>query len=226
VVNAMDRSIAAGGGGMELIATVGDDGLLKLWESPNDSDFSSSAGKKAVVSHSLGCPITSVAFSADGQSIYCGALDNQIHIYDVRKQDVVSTLTGHTNTPTSLSLSPNGSYLLSPSLSSQTIIFDIRPFSPTPNRIHRVLQGAPAGFENSLLRGAWSKEDGGSRVGLGGSDRTVTIWDVESGKILYKLPGHKGTVMSVDFHPKEPIVLTGSKDGIMLLGEIEPGIRV
>ena len=40
---------------------------------------------------------------------------------------------------------------------------------------------------------------------MGGADRTVCIWDVESGKVLYKLPGHKGTVTSVDFHPKEPI---------------------
>ena len=59
-----------------------------------------------------------------------------------------------------------------------------------------------------------------------------------------QLPGHKGTVTSVDFHPKEPIskqsplpaqfyanillrpVLTGSKDGTMLLGEIEPSLAV
>jgi len=85
-----------------------------------------------------------------------------------------------------------------------------------------VLGGAPAGFENTLLKGAWSKDDGGRRVGVGGADRTVTIWDVESSKIIYKvrfhtlapvqkltsafqLPGHKGTVTSVDFHPKEPV---------------------
>jgi hypothetical protein len=52
----------------------------------------------------------------------------------------------------------------------------------------------------------------------------VCVWEVDSGKILYKvcltlfwsvrtcvdsfasqLPGHKGTVTAVDFHPKEPI---------------------
>ena len=131
-------------------------------------------------------------------------------------------LSGHTDTPTSITLSPNGSFILSPSLSSQTIIHDVRPFSPSPTRIHRVLAGAPAGFENTLLKGAWSKDDGGQRVAVGGADRTVTIWDVESSKILYKvqfytltliqrltsayqLPGHKGTVTSVDFHPKEPV---------------------
>ena len=85
-----------------------------------------------------------------------------------------------------------------------------------------MLGGAPAGFENTLLKGAWSKDDGGQRVAVGGADRTVTIWDVESSKILYKvrsymftsdqvsypfpqLPGHKGTVTCVDFHPKEPV---------------------
>jgi len=113
-----------------------------------------------------------------------------------------------------------------PSFSSQTIIYDVRPFSPSPNRIHRILQGAPAGFENTLLRGAWSKDDGGRRAAVGGADRMVCIWEVESGKILYKLPGHKGTVTSVDFHPKEPIILTGSKDATMLLGEIEAGLSI
>ena len=47
--------------------------------------------------------------------------------------------------------------------------------------------GAPAGFENTLLRGAWSRDDGGKRVAVGGADRTVCIWDVESSKVLYKV---------------------------------------
>ncbi|KAH9998288.1 WD40 repeat-like protein [Russula vinacea] len=181
------------------------------------------AGKEPVAVFELGCPVTCVAWSADGATIYAGALDNMIHVLDLRKQEEVSVLSGHADTPTGLAISPNGSYLLSPSFSSQSIIHDIRPFAPSPNRVHRVLSGAPAGFENTLLRGAWSREDGGRRVAVGGADRTVTIWDVESSKILYKLPGHKGTVTAVDFHPKEPIILTASKDGTMLLGEIEPG---
>jgi WD40 repeat protein len=128
-------------------------------------------------------------------------------IYDVRKSAQFSTLSGHTDIPTSLALSPTGAFLLSPSLSSQTLIHDVRPFSPSPTRVHRVLTGAPAGFEHTLLRGAWSKSPGdeGKRVAVGGADRMVCVWDVESGRVVYKLPGHKGTVTSVDWHPKEPI---------------------
>ncbi|KAG6839388.1 hypothetical protein C0991_003093 [Blastosporella zonata] len=214
IINTIDRTFAAG---TELLATGSDDGTVKIWEGGED------AGKQAVATFELNCPVTSVCWSADGANVYIGALDNEIHVYDIRKNEQVYSLKGHTDTPTSLSLSPNGSFLLSPSFSSQTLIHDVRPFSPSANRIHRALQGAPAGFENTLLRGAWSKDDGGQRVAVGGADRTVTIWEVESGKILYKLPGHKGTVTSVDFHPKEPIILTGSKDGTMLLGEIEAG---
>ena len=233
IINSIDRTMASGSG-VELLATGSDDGTVKIWEGGDD------AGKVAVASFEIGCPVTSVCWGSDGNSVYIGALDNEVHVcralfsmlssadhaifqvYDLRKGEQVSSLVGHVDTPSSLSLSPNGNYLLSPSFSSQTIVWDIRPFSPAANRIHRVLQGASAGFEHTLLKGAWSKDDGGKRVAVGGADRMVCIWDMDSAKILYKvgsylssafymlivrskLPGHKGTVTSVDFHPKEPI---------------------
>jgi Prp8 binding protein len=199
IINSLDRTMA-GGAGIELIATGSDDGTVRIWEGGEDG------GKQSVAVFEIGCPVTSVCWGADGQNVYIGALDNEIHVriwyldthvymlnqslpqvYDVRKNEQVYSLTGHSDTPTSLALSPNGSYLLSPSFSSQTIIHDIRPFSPSPSRIHRVLQGAPAGFENTLLKGAWSKDDDGRRVAVGGADRMVCIWDVESGRVLYKV---------------------------------------
>lgn len=219
IVNTLDRTMASGSG-TELLATGSDDGTVKIWEGGDESS------KISVGEFNIGCPVTAVCWSKDGANVYVGALDNTIHVYDLRKNEEVYSLTGHTDTICSLSLSPDGSYLLSPSFSSQTLIHDVRPFSPIPNRVHRSLQGAPAGFEQTLLKGAWSKDDGGKRVAVGGADRMVCVWDVDSGKIQYKLPGHKGTVTSVDFHPHEPIILTGSKDGIMLLGELEPGVAV
>lgn len=31
------------------------------------------------------------------------------------------------------------------------------------------------------------------------------VWDTTTRRVLYKLPGHNGSVNDVDFHPKEPI---------------------
>lgn len=53
------------------------------------------------------------------------------------------------------------------------------------------------------MRCAWSPD--GSKVSAGSADRYVYIWDANTRRILYKLPGHNGSVNDVDFHPKEPI---------------------
>lgn len=55
-------------------------------------------------------------------------------------------------------------------------------------------------FERLLLRCCWSPD--GKRVAAGSADRIVYIWDVQSLQLAYALPGHKGSVNEVAFHPK------------------------
>lgn len=55
---------------------------------------------------------------------------------------------------------------LSLNFSSKAAIHDVELFLPSPNRIHRVLLGTPAGSGNTLLRGAWIKDNSGRRVGM------------------------------------------------------------
>ncbi|KZT60846.1 U5 snRNP complex subunit [Calocera cornea HHB12733] len=208
VVNSIDRAMA---GGSELVASGSDDGFVCVWEGEE---------KDAVVELEVGSPVTAVCWSGDGTQIFVGGLDNVVSVYDLRRREVVYTLPGHTDTIAGLALSPSHNHLLSTSFDSTAIIHDVRPFSASPTRVHRTLHGAPAGNENALLRGGWSRT-GEGWVGVGGADRTVTVWEVDSGKPVYKLPGHKGTVTAVDFHPREPIILTASKDATMLLGELD-----
>src|ERR1700691_3628031 len=56
IINALDRTMA-GGAGVELVVT-----------------------GSAVGTFEIGCPVTSVCWSADGQNVYIGALDNEIHV--------------------------------------------------------------------------------------------------------------------------------------------------
>ena len=55
------------------------------------------------------------------------------------------------------------------------------------------------------------------------SNRLIPICD-ECRKMLYKLPGHMGSVNEVDFHRLEPIVMSVGSDKQIYLGEFEPWI--
>ena len=60
-----------------------------------------------------------------------------------------------------------------------------------------------------------------AQVICGSADRMVYVWDTASRKLLYKLPGHTGSVNDVDCHPTQPILMTGSSDKSIFLGELK-----
>jgi WD40 repeat protein len=58
------------------------------------------------------------------------------------------------------------------------------------------------------------------QVTCGSADRMVYVWDTASRRMLYKLPGHSGSVNEAVFHPSEPILGSGSSDRQIFLGEL------
>lgn len=178
-------------------------------------------------------PITAVALSEAGNEIYSGGIDNAIHVWDIRKKSVAYSMLGHNDTITSLQVSPDSQTLLSNSHDSTVRTWDIRPFAPAKRHV-RTYDGAPMGLEKNLIRASWDPT--GRKIGSGSGDRSVVVWDAQSGKLLYKLPGHKGTVNDVRFSPNnEPIsefpgfpnqalanivVVSGSSDRTLMLGEL------
>ncbi len=106
----------------------------------------------------------------------------------------------------SLSLSPDGSYVLSNSMDNTLRIWDVRPFvqgGGDNQRCVKIITGHMHNFEKNLIHCAWSPD--GAMVAAGSADRFVYIWDTTTRRILYKLPGHLGAVNAVDFHKIEPI---------------------
>ena len=67
-------------------------------------------------------------------------------------------------------------------------------------RCMKIFTGHQHTFERTLLRCAWSPD--GKRVTAGSADRIVYIWDAATLQLAYALPGHKGSVNEVVFHPE------------------------
>ncbi|KAG1464821.1 hypothetical protein G6F46_003050 [Rhizopus delemar] len=191
--------------GPEIVVSASDDHTVKVWDPRS---------KEAVSTFEHEYQATSVCFSDAGDMVYSAGIDNVIKVWDVRKNQTAYTLEGHLDTVTGLRLSPDGSNLLSNSMDNTVRIWDIKPFAAN-DRCLKVFEGAPHGFEKNLIRPTWSTD--GTQIACGSADRTVVIWQVDSKKILYKLPGHKGCVNDVDWHPKEPIVMSASTDKTLFL---------
>jgi len=187
IINCMEVSKR----GEEVLISGSDDGHIGLWD-PRQ--------KLALDYIDTSFPVTAIAISEAGNELYSGGIDNDIKVWDMRKKAVAYTLQGHTDTVTSLEVSPDSQTLLSNSHDSTVRTWDIRPFAPA-NRAVKSYDGAPIGLEKNLLRASWDRE--GKKIAAGSGDRSVVVWDAGSGKLLHKLPGHKGAVNDVRFSPRE-----------------------
>ncbi|PVU88623.1 hypothetical protein BB561_005760 [Smittium simulii] len=198
-------------GETDIIASGSDDGYVLVWDSRH---------KKSTNHLEYKLPITALYYNLSGDILFSGSVDNTINAWDMRKNEILYTLSGHTDTITGLEVGPKtGDYLISASDDSSIILWDIRPFCSNPTRVTNIFYGAPHTAGNSLIRPSFSKDE--SRIASGGTDRCVSVWDINTTNLTYKLPGHKGTVNQVDFHPNQPILLSASTDKTMFLGELD-----
>jgi Prp8 binding protein len=148
--------------------------------------------------------------------------------------EVDMCLAGHRDTITGLRLSPDGNFLLSNAMDNQLRSWDIRPFVASvvgtggaggatgapgaEDRLLRAFFGPRHGAEKNLLKCSWSPDQ--KMICAGSADRMVHILRAETGEQEYYLPGHKGSVNEVIFHPSEPVIASAGSDKTIFLGEL------
>ncbi|XXQ39508.1 WD domain, G-beta repeat [Plasmodiophora brassicae] len=192
----------------DVFASAGDDRAALLWDLR-------ARGPQARVQSAF--PITAVALGKDDRHMFVGGIDPDVRQFDLRTLQQSMVLEGAQDTITGVALSGDGAYLLTNAMDNVVRCFDVRPFCPEA-RLVKTFLGASHDFEKNLLRCAWSADD--AKVAAGSADRFVHVWDVATTRIQYKLPGHKGSVNDVAFHPSQPVIASASSDGTVYLGEL------
>jgi WD40 repeat protein/DNA-binding SARP family transcriptional activator len=230
------NGVAFGGPDDRLLATVGDDGMVVLWDT-------SRAAPRPLVRSSHGGPVLAVAFSPDGRWLATAGHDAVVRLWDSRTGAGERRLVGHEDWVTSLEFSPDGSRLLSAGADLTARIWDLAAgtvavtlrghdwqvddasFSPDGQRVATAstdgtariwdarsgvqLQQLPA---LSPLSAVAFSPDGG-RVAAGGTDGTIRIWDAANGRQRMILPGHTSQIGAVAFTSGGEGLLTTSLDG-------------
>jgi WD40 repeat protein len=176
-------------------------GDFRLWET---------ATGKELHAVNFGTPVCSVAFTPDGTRALLGLDDTTLRLWDLEKWQEVRKLTGHTSYVVCVAISPDGKRGLSAGEHDNTARLwdletgkELRKFEGHKESVHSVAfspDGKRAVSGGGVQRAIFAP----------GSDNTARVWDVETGKEIRVLTGHKAGVWAVAFSPDGRRILTGS----------------
>jgi WD40 repeat protein len=163
-----------------------------------------------------------LAWSPDGRFLAAGS--TVIDLWDTQSWRKAKTLGGHAGEIRGLAFSPDGSHLATASIDTTARIWNVatgeRSWTLRSEGValptERGLAGDPVRLP--VLAVAFSPD--GKRLVTGGTDRTVHLWDVASGKLLQTLTGHSMTVTGVAFLEDGKRIASSSLDHTIRLWDV------
>ncbi len=188
------------------IASVGDDGTLRIWDRKTGKLLNTiPAHEKKVVA---------IAASPDQTLIATGSWDRTVKVWDVESGDLVKTFTRHRNSVNAVVFSSDGRRLFSGAYDGSIWQWSVSG-DEEPRRF------TDKGFPINDM--ALSTD--GARLVSSSADATVRIWDTASGQMTRELKGHEGAVLAVAISPDGQTIASGSTDGYLLLWDGGEGPR-
>jgi WD40 repeat protein len=188
---------------------------LKIWDAETGREIRTLEGHTDEV---YGC-----AYSPDGTRVVSGSGDKTLKIWEAETGREIRTLEGHTDEVNGCAYSPDGARIVS---GSSDCIFKIWD-AEAGQEIHTI-EGHAGGawdFPNRatypVTACAYSPD--GARVVSAGSDRTLKIWDVETGRDILSLEGHTKEVNGCAYSPDGARVVSAGSDSTLKIWDAETG---
>ena len=159
-----------------------------------------------------------IAFFPNGDRLLSVSNDGSFRVWDVEtgkplRQSKIEKCRGEA------ALSPDGRFAAA-SADRTVIILDLKEGEDKAGRVHEVEQ-ADSGFIGGL---AFSPD--GRRLASANHDFSTILWDVESGRFVQRLQGHRDQVRGIAFNPSGTRVVTGSYDKTVRIWDLHSGMQV
>ncbi|KAF9246371.1 WD40-repeat-containing domain protein [Melanogaster broomeanus] len=209
-----------------LLVTCSSDLFIKIWDSENEWK-----NVKTLTGHDHA--VSSARFMPGDQFIVSASWDHSIRIFDVAAGHLVRTITGHTDWVRHVVPSDDGRLLASASKDQTARLWD-----PLTGELKMELRGhdhqvevvvfAPVASYNAIreLAGVPNTDRvkrPGAYVATGSRDKTIKLWDTQSGQLLKNLAGHDNWVRALVFHPSGKLLLSASDDKTIRIWELSTG---
>lgn len=160
-----------------------------------------------------GAPVTSLAFSPDGQRLAIGTRSGNLSIASSETGLIQSLFTGHRSEILSLRFSSDGQYFVSASADNSAAVWE----ASTGVLVRRFT--VPGRF----IQDAIFTPDGRQIVTADNSaSEAVRLWELETGDLVRALDSHEGAVLSLAFLPDGRLA-TGGEDRRVCLWDLGSG---
>ncbi|RDX90712.1 WD40 repeat-containing protein HOS15, partial [Mucuna pruriens] len=154
-------------------------------------------------------------------SFATSSTDNMIYVCKIGETRPIKTFAGHQGEVNCVKWDPTGSLLASCSDDITAKIWSMKH----DNYLHDLRE-----HSKEIYTIRWSPTGPGTNnpnqklvLASASFDSTVKLWDVELGKLIYSLDGHKHPVYSVAFSPNGEYLVSGSLDRSMHIWSLKEG---
>ncbi|WP_460208301.1 WD40 repeat domain-containing protein [Scytonema sp. NUACC21] len=204
------NSLAFSPDGQTLVSG-GADSTIKIWHT--------GAQDLIDILHKHNGMVRCVAFTPDGQTIATGGDDRKIMFWDLTQRQVATALSLDDTAAHSLALSPDGRTLITGSYRKIKVwrIFFERESATFDSELLHSFTG-----HTHIVRALAISSDGKILVS-GSRDKTIKIWQLETGELLCTLNGHRDGVYAIALSPDGKIIASGSADKTIKLWHLETG---
>ncbi|MBN3874773.1 MAG: caspase family protein, partial [Nostoc sp. JL33] len=154
--------------------------------------------------------VSSVAISADGQTIVSRGIDGTVRLWNLQGQTLAEPLRGHQGYVNSVAISADGQTIVSGGYDGTVRLWNLQG---------QTLAEPLRGHEDNVNSVAISAD--GQTIVSGCDDGTVRLWNLQGQTLAEPLRGHEGYVNSVAFSADGQTIVSGGRDGTVRLWNLQ-----
>jgi WD40 repeat protein/DNA-binding SARP family transcriptional activator len=194
-----------------ILATGGHDQVVRLWDWQRGQVLQTLRGHTNLVKVVSFCPRRPAGDLPVRALLVSGGDDQTLRMWDAQSGELLGSLTGHTAAIISLAWSADGAWLISGSDDQSVRVWDLAAaWAGDASRAQtiRILHGH-FGTVRSLAVHP-HPEASQALLASGSYDKTVRLWDLQSGHMLAILRGHSKWLQALVFAPNGQLLVAGS----------------